>query len=75
MDQLRKQATKFGARVEHAFIDRVDFSGEKKLLFAGDKKFEASAVIITTGAAPRLLGPWRTRNVWQQGSYHLCHLR
>ena len=56
MDQLRKQATKFGARVEHAFIDRVDFSGEKKLLFAGDKKFEASAVIIATGAAPRLLG-------------------
>ena len=56
MDQLRKQATKFGARVEHAFVDRVDFSGEKKLLFAGDKKFEASAVIIATGAAPRLLG-------------------
>jgi thioredoxin reductase (NADPH) len=56
MDQLRKQATKFGARVEHAFVDRVDFSGEKKLLFAGDKKFETSAVIIATGAAPRLLG-------------------
>ena len=56
MDQLRKQATKFGARVEHAFVDRVDFSGEKKLLFAGDKKFEARAVIIATGAAPRLLG-------------------
>ena len=56
MDQLRKQATKFGARVEHAFVDRVDFSGEKKLLFAGDKKFEASAIIIATGAAPRLLG-------------------
>ena len=55
MDQLRKQATKFGARVEHAFIDRVDFSGEG-LLFTGDKKFEASAVIIATGAAPRLLG-------------------
>ena len=56
MDQLRKQATKFGARVEHAFVDRVDFSGKKKLLFAGDKKFEARAVIIATGAAPRLLG-------------------
>ena len=56
MDQLRKQATKFGARVENAFIDKVDFSGEIKLLFAGDKKFESKAVIIATGAAPRLLG-------------------
>ena len=37
MDQLRKQATRFGAKVENAFIDRVDFSGETKLLFSGDK--------------------------------------
>ena len=56
MDRLRKQATKFGARVENAFIDKVDFSGETKLLFARDKKFESKAVIIATGAAPRLLG-------------------
>ncbi|MDG1139186.1 MAG: thioredoxin-disulfide reductase [Opitutales bacterium] len=56
MDQLRKQAVKFGARVENAFIDRVDFSGQTKLLFSGDKKIEAKAVIIATGAAPRLLG-------------------
>ena len=26
MDNLRKQALRFGARVENAFIDRVDFS-------------------------------------------------
>jgi thioredoxin reductase (NADPH) len=56
MDQLRKQATRFGAKVENAFIDKVDFSGETKVLFSGDKKFEAKAVIIATGAAPRLLG-------------------
>ena len=56
MDQLRKQATRFGARVENAFIDKVDFSGDKKILFSGNKKFESKAVIIATGAAPRLLG-------------------
>lgn len=56
MDQLRKQATRFGARVENAFIDRVDFSGETKILFSGNKKFESKSVIIATGAAPRLLG-------------------
>ena len=56
MDQLRKQATRFGARVENAFIDKVDFSEETKILFSGNKKFESKAVIIATGAAPRLLG-------------------
>ena len=55
MDQLRKQATRFGARIENSFIDKVEFSGDKKVLFAGDKKFEAKAIIIATGAAPRLL--------------------
>lgn len=56
MDQLRKQATRFGARIENAFIDKVDFNGDTKILFAGNKKFEAKAIIIATGAAPRLLG-------------------
>ena len=35
MDQLRKQATKFGARVENAFIDKVDFSGETSTFCRG----------------------------------------
>ena len=56
MDQLRKQATRFGARVENSFIDKVELGVDKKVLFSGDKKFEAKAIIIATGAAPRLLG-------------------
>ena len=56
MDNLRKQATKFGARVENAFIDRVDFSDDCKTLYSGDKCYKAKVVIIATGAAPRLLG-------------------
>jgi len=55
MDQLRKQATRFGAKIENSFIEKVDLSGEIKTLFAGEKKFEARAIIIATGAAPRLL--------------------
>jgi thioredoxin reductase (NADPH) len=55
MDQLRKQAIKFGARVENAYVDKVDFSESVKTLYAGDKKFESKTVIIATGAAPRLL--------------------
>ena len=56
MDQLRKQALKFGARVENAYVDKVELGESVKTLFAGDRKFEAKTIIIATGAAPRLLG-------------------
>jgi len=56
MDQLRKQALKFGARVENAYVDKVEFGESVKTLFAGERKFESKTVIIATGAAPRLLG-------------------
>jgi thioredoxin reductase (NADPH) len=56
MDKLRKQAKRFGARVKNSFIDKVELGVDKKVLFSGDKKFEAKAIIIATGAAPRLLG-------------------
>ena len=56
MDHLRKQALKFGARVENAYIDRVELAESVKTLFAGERAFESKTVIIATGAAPRLLG-------------------
>jgi len=57
MDNLRKQAARFGARYAHAKVDKIEIAedGTKKLR-SGDKAFEAKAVIIATGARPRLLG-------------------
>lgn len=56
MDNLRKQASKFGAKYEHAKVDQIKIDQNKKILFAGDKVYEAKSVIIATGASPRLLG-------------------
>jgi thioredoxin reductase (NADPH) len=56
MDNLRKQAARFGARYEHARIDKVEIENGVKKLYAGDKVYEAKAVIVATGARPRLLG-------------------
>ena len=56
MEHLRKQALKFGARVENAFVDRVALGESEKSLFAGEKIYQAKSIIIATGAAPRLLG-------------------
>ncbi|ADE54832.1 thioredoxin-disulfide reductase [Coraliomargarita akajimensis] len=56
MDNLRKQASRFGARFEHAKVDKIEVEGDVKKLIAGDKVYEAKTVIIGTGARPRLLG-------------------
>ena len=57
MDSLRKQALKFGAQVGRIpYIDEVDFSSDTKILRSGNDEMEAKTVIISTGAAPRLLG-------------------
>lgn len=56
MDNLRKQAARFGARYEHAKIDAIEVHADHKILHSGEKTFKAKAVIIATGARPRLLG-------------------
>lgn len=54
---MRQQAEKFGARFEIDLIESVDFSGpEKKLVSNTGKVYETKAVIVATGAAPRLTG-------------------
>lgn len=57
MDNLRKQAERFGTRTEYARVVRVDFSDArvKKLYTEDDRELQARSVIIATGASPRLL--------------------
>jgi thioredoxin reductase (NADPH) len=55
MDRLRKQAARFGTRFESDHIEGVDFTGKAKKLKSSSKVREARAVIIATGASPRLL--------------------
>lgn len=56
MDNLRKQATKFGTRFEQTRVDSVDFSSMPRKLVCGDRTILAKCVIIATGASPRLTG-------------------
>ena len=56
MDNLRKQAAKFGARFEQARVESVDFSGRPLQLRTGERQILARTVIIATGASPRLMG-------------------
>ena len=48
MDNLRKQAARFGARYERAVIERIEVAGDMKKLHAGEKVYEAKTVIVAT---------------------------
>lgn len=54
---MRAQAEKFGARFESDVVERVELSaGTKKLFASSGKIFECRALIVATGASPKLTG-------------------
>jgi len=53
---MRQQAAKFGARYEQVLVQSVDFSSMPRRIVCGDKTILAKAVIIATGASPRMTG-------------------
>ncbi len=56
MDRLRKQAAKFGTRFQSDHIERVDLSGPEKILHSATTAYKTKALIIATGASPKMLG-------------------
>lgn len=56
MQNLREQATRFGTRFEQALVTSVDFTQLPRRLICGDRVILAEAVIIATGASPRMTG-------------------
>ncbi|SES09309.1 thioredoxin-disulfide reductase [Corynebacterium cystitidis] len=56
MMEMRAQAEKFGADLRSEMVDRVELEGDVKKVFVDDEEFQARAVILATGAAPRHLG-------------------
>lgn len=55
-EQLKEQAERFGAKVVSDEILSVDFSQESKKAVGRAERYEARAVILAMGAAPRKLG-------------------
>jgi len=71
MQAMQKQAENFGAEIKMETIDRVDFSGDIKKLWAKDKEYLAKAVIIATGARSRALELPKEKEFWGKG-IHTC---
>lgn len=56
MEEMRAQAERFGADLRQQLVDSVDFSSGVKILHIEGEEIKARAVILATGAAPRVLG-------------------
>ncbi|HEX6146620.1 MAG TPA: thioredoxin-disulfide reductase [Acidimicrobiia bacterium] len=56
MDQFRKQAERFGARLQQVDVTEVDFGATPHRLKVGGDEYTADAVIIATGASAKWLG-------------------
>ncbi|HXH82968.1 MAG TPA: thioredoxin-disulfide reductase [Candidatus Tectomicrobia bacterium] len=56
METMRKQAERFGTEVVAEDVTAVDLSGRPFVVRTADAAYEAHAIVLATGASPRLLG-------------------
>ena len=56
MDQMREQASRFGADLRMEDVDSVSLEGPIKTVTVGDETYQARAVILAMGAQARHLG-------------------
>ena len=56
MDQMEKQASRFGAEILPVHVTEVDLSPRPFLVKAGDQEWRARTIIVSTGATARWLG-------------------
>jgi thioredoxin reductase (NADPH) len=55
MEQMEKQAERFGAEILSVHVTRVDLSGRPFGVWAGDQEWQAKALIVATGASAKWL--------------------
>ncbi|MDF9478251.1 thioredoxin-disulfide reductase [Bacillus cereus] len=57
MDNMRKQAERFGAEFKNGWVEKVDVSKRPfKITVTGMGEIESEAIIVSTGASAKLLG-------------------
>lgn len=54
-DRMKRQAEKFGLKIENKDVSRLELSPERKFIVTENETFETRALILTTGATPQRL--------------------
>lgn len=67
MENMKKQAEKFGAEILYKDVTKVDFSKRPFSVTYEDTTVTANSVIISTGAGPRKLGLPSEQALWAKG--------
>ena len=65
--RMQGQAERFGAEIVYDQITEVDFQGPPFTLTGRSATYHARAVIVATGASPRLLGIPGEQDLWGRG--------
>ncbi|PIT94084.1 thioredoxin-disulfide reductase [Candidatus Falkowbacteria bacterium CG10_big_fil_rev_8_21_14_0_10_43_11] len=71
MQNMQKQAERFGAEIKFSAVTKVELASEPKKIFAGDETYQARAVIIATGSSYRTLGLPKEKELLARG-LHTC---
>lgn len=67
MQNMTKQAEKFGAKLVYQNATTVDFSKDTKTIVTTDGEYKAKSIIIAVGSSPRTLGLEAEKKFWGRG--------
>lgn len=67
MQNMVKQAERFGTKINYNNVTKVDLSSEIKKVYVGEEEFQAKSVIIASGSSPRKLGIDGEDEYWGKG--------
>ncbi len=67
MEDMKKQARRFGAEIMSGYVDRVELGEPPFKVFVDDQEFEGETVIISTGSSAKLLGLGNERRLMGHG--------
>src|SRR5262245_48735679 len=55
MEEMRKQAQRFGTEIVNGFVHKVNFQENPMRVYYGDTEVQAKTVIISTGSSAKLI--------------------
>ena len=67
MEDMKKQAQRFGAEILTGYVDRVELGEHPFRVYVGEEEFEAKTVIISTGSSAKLIGLENERRLMGHG--------
>ena len=67
MEDMKKQAQRFGAEILTGYVDRVELGENPFQVFVDKQEFEAKTVIISTGSSAKLIGLDNERRLMGHG--------